>query len=98
MVYNPFMLSKKYSYKIYRLLKQHYPNAKMILNWGNNFELLVAIILSAQCTDLMVNKVTAKLFPKYRQVLPGQRKQYEAEMQKIRISSENRDLHRDKAT
>lgn len=48
------------------LLRKHYPNAKMILEYGNNWELLVAVILSAQCTDLMVNKVTANLFPKYR--------------------------------
>ncbi len=61
------MPTKKYAYKIFNLLKQHYPHAKMILQWGNNFELLVAIILSAQCTDKKVNEVTAKLFPKYQQ-------------------------------
>ncbi len=38
----------------------------MILNYSNNWELLVAVMLSAQCTDKMVNKVTEKLFPKYR--------------------------------
>lgn len=38
----------------------------MILNYSNNFELLTAVMLSAQCTDVMVNKVTGKLFPKYR--------------------------------
>lgn len=57
---------KKHATFIYNLLEKHYPNAKMILNWGNNFELLVAIILSAQCTDKKVNEVTEKMFPKYK--------------------------------
>lgn len=53
--------------QLFLLLKKHYPHAKMVLQWGNNFELLVAIILSAQCTDKKVNEVTNYLFPKYRQ-------------------------------
>ena len=52
--------------RIVSLLKQAYPQAKIILNYGNPWELLVAVVLSAQCTDVMVNKVTAKLFKKYR--------------------------------
>lgn len=52
--------------KILNLLKTHYPNAKIILNYSNNFELLISVILSAQTTDVQVNKVTAVLFPKYR--------------------------------
>lgn len=43
-----------------------FPEARMVLNYGNNWELLVAVMLSAQCTDVMVNKVTAKLFKKYK--------------------------------
>ena len=39
-----------------------------MLNYGNAWELLVAVILSAQCTDKMVNQVTAKLFQKYHTV------------------------------
>jgi endonuclease-3 len=46
-------------------LKKLIPNAKMVLNYSNNWELLVAVVLSAQCTDKMVNKVTEKLFKKY---------------------------------
>ncbi len=46
-------------------LKQHYPKAKIALNYSNPMELLVATILSAQSTDVMVNKVTASLFKKY---------------------------------
>lgn len=52
--------------EIFQILKQHYPKAKMILEWSNNFELLVSIILSAQCTDKKVNEVTSVVFPKYR--------------------------------
>lgn len=49
-------------------LKQEYPDARIVLDYGNDWELLVAVILSAQCTDKMVNQVTAKLFKKYRTV------------------------------
>lgn len=49
-------------------LKQEYPDARIVLDFGNDWELLVAVILSAQCTDKMVNQVTAKLFKKYRAV------------------------------
>lgn len=52
--------------EILTILKAHYPNAKIALNYSNNWELLVAVILSAQCTDVMVNKVTLRLFPKYQ--------------------------------
>ena len=52
--------------EILTILKQTYPNAKIVLNYSNNWELLVSVILSAQCTDKKVNEVTAKLFPKYK--------------------------------
>jgi endonuclease III len=52
--------------KIIQLLKKAYPDAKCSLNHSNSFELLVATILSAQCTDERVNIVTADLFRKYR--------------------------------
>jgi len=52
--------------KIIQLLKDAYPDAKCSLNHSNAFELLVATILSAQCTDERVNIVTADLFRKYR--------------------------------
>lgn len=54
--------------QILTLLKRHYPHAKIVLNYSNNWELLVAVILSAQCTDKMVNKVTASLFKKYKTI------------------------------
>jgi len=45
-----------------------YPQAGIVLSFGNDWELLVAVILSAQCTDKMVNQVTTGLFTKYRTV------------------------------
>lgn len=50
---------------VYRRLKREYPNAKCALNFSNPHEMLFATILSAQCTDAMVNKVTERLFAKY---------------------------------
>jgi len=52
--------------EVTRRLKRAYPSAKCSLNHSNPFELLVATILSAQCTDERVNIVTADLFRKYR--------------------------------
>jgi endonuclease III len=52
--------------KVIQLLKRAYPDAKCSLNHSNAFELLIATILSAQCTDERVNIVTADLFRKYR--------------------------------
>ncbi len=53
--------------QIIKLLKRAHPDAHCALNHANAFELLVATILSAQCTDERVNIVTADLFRKYRQ-------------------------------
>jgi endonuclease-3 len=52
--------------KIIASLKRAYPDAKCSLNHSNAFELLIATILSAQCTDARVNIVTQDLFRKYR--------------------------------
>lgn len=49
-----------------KTLKKLFPHAKIVLQYSNNWELLVAVVLSAQCTDVMVNKVTEKLFKKYK--------------------------------
>jgi endonuclease-3 len=58
---------KQRTRNIIRLLKRAYPDAKCSLNHSNAFELLIATILSAQCTDARVNIVTQDLFRKYRQ-------------------------------
>ncbi len=50
---------------IVSLLKKEYPGAKIALNFGSNFQLLVAVILSAQCTDERVNMVTPSLFKRF---------------------------------
>ena len=52
--------------KIWPLLKKTYPDAKIALNFSNPLNLLVATILSAQCTDVRVNIVTKTLFKKYK--------------------------------
>ena len=52
--------------EIIRILSEAYPDAKVALRFSNPLEMLVATILSAQCTDEKVNEVTATLFEKYR--------------------------------
>ena len=60
------MAEKARVLKIIKLLRREYPDAKIALNYGNPLELLIATILSAQCTDFRVNIVTESLFEKYR--------------------------------
>lgn len=57
---------KKRAAEIIKRLKKEYPDARCALNHTNAFELLIATILSAQCTDERVNIVTETLFRKYR--------------------------------
>src|SRR6187549_186158 len=57
---------KKRTAEIIKRLKKAYPDAHCALNHSNAFELLIATILSAQCTDARVNIVTADLFRKYQ--------------------------------
>jgi endonuclease-3 len=52
--------------KILPVLKKTYPRATVALRFGNPLELLIATILSAQCTDARVNMVTPDLFKKYK--------------------------------
>ena len=59
--------NKRRTGEIITLLKKRYPDARCVLNHKNPLELLVATILSAQCTDVRVNKVTKDLFKKYKQ-------------------------------
>ncbi len=56
---------KKQTEKVIQRLKKEYPNAHCALNHTNAFQLLIATILSAQCTDDRVNIVTETLFRKY---------------------------------
>lgn len=50
---------------LFRALEKSYPDAGLALQFSNAFELLVAVLLSAQCTDERVNRVTAELFRTY---------------------------------
>lgn len=58
--------AKRYAMKVVRRLSRTYPEATCSLRFSNPVELLVATILSAQCTDERVNRVTEDLFSKYR--------------------------------
>lgn len=58
-------MDNKRAQKILDELKKMHPDAGCELNYGTPFELLVAVILSAQCTDKRVNDVTQDLFKKY---------------------------------
>jgi endonuclease-3 len=52
--------------QILRILDKTYPDTKLALNFATPLELLIALILAAQCTDERVNQVTAELFRRYR--------------------------------
>jgi endonuclease-3 len=51
---------------IYRILTKTYPNVRCELDFKNPLELIVAVVLSAQCTDKRVNQITPALFKKYK--------------------------------
>ncbi|MBI4094828.1 MAG: endonuclease III [Candidatus Liptonbacteria bacterium] len=57
---------RKKATRIVRLLKKLLPGARIVLKYNTHWELLVAVVLSAQCTDKKVNEVTETLFKKYR--------------------------------
>ena len=58
--------AKRHAAKVVKALRREYPDASCALDFRNPLELLVATILSAQCTDERVNRVTKDLFRKYR--------------------------------
>ena len=60
-----YLEPKERAAKIIELLQKEHPDAKIALNYSNPLELLVATILSAQSTDVMINQITQKLFKKY---------------------------------
>ena len=59
------MNNKEKSKIIIRILNKTYPKVPIPLNYKNIFTLLVSVLLSAQCTDVNVNNVTKKIYPKY---------------------------------
>ena len=58
-------MTKNEAIEVVEILKKTYPNAKCSLNFETPFEMLVAVMLSAQCTDARVNLTTPTLFKKY---------------------------------
>src|SRR3989338_381285 len=74
---------KERAREIVKLLKKLFPTTRVALNWGNEWELLVAVQLSAQCTDKKVNEVTGKLFKKYKTLddyVRADRKEFERDI------------------
>jgi len=67
MIENKVVISAR-AEEVVRLLKKKYPDSKCSLNYSNSHELLVATILSAQCTDHRVNQVLPELFNSYPSV------------------------------
>ncbi len=74
---------KKRGALLLRGLKRLFPRPKIELRYSGNWELLVAVILSAQCTDKKVNEVTRELFKKYRSLndyLGASRREFEKDI------------------
>lgn len=59
------MKTKKEAQEIIKILKEHYPDAVCSLDFTSPFEMMVSVMLAAQCTDERVNKTTPNLFDKY---------------------------------
>jgi endonuclease-3 len=78
---------------IYRILSKTYPNVRCELDYKSPFQLLVATVLSAQCTDKRVNQTTPALFKKY----PNPKKMAEAEIKDIQRLVKSTGFYRAKA-
>ena len=87
------VLSKKRARKVLEEIIALYPDAKPSLNFKNHFELLIAVILSAQTTDVAVNKVTPALFAAY----PKPKDLAEADLKDIESYISKIGLYRNKA-
>jgi len=68
MVGNSHVEKRKRAIKLYRALSKLYPNVRCELNFKSPHQLLIATVLSAQCTDKRVNAVTPALFKRYKSV------------------------------
>jgi endonuclease-3 len=79
--------------RIMPLLRKAYPDARIALEFVNPLELLIATILSAQCTDARVNQVTPTLFKKYRSA----RHWAEADLEQIEQDIKSTGFYRNKA-
>lgn len=79
--------------KIIKILQELYPNAHCELNHNSPFQLLIATILSAQCTDVMVNKVTPLLFEHF----PDAPSMAKASIEEIAVLIKSIGLYKNKA-
>ncbi len=79
--------------EVIRLLKKYYPVTECALIHKNPFELLIATILSAQCTDVRVNLVTPALFAKY----PGPKSFAKAELEELEQDLRSINFYKNKA-
>ncbi len=84
---------KDYANIVWKRLKKHYPKAKIVLNYASDFELLAAVILSAQTKDDQVNKATKNLFARYKTI-----KDYaEADLEEIQQAINSIGFYKNKA-
>ena len=58
-------VTKKIKHEMLKILEEIYKDSKPALKYNSEFELLIAVILSAQCTDVRVNITTGRMFPRY---------------------------------
>jgi endonuclease-3 len=79
--------------RIIRILSRVFPDVKIPIRFSNPFELLIATILSAQCTDAKVNQVTESLFKKY----PSPRSYVEADLETLQEDIRPTGFYRNKA-
>ncbi|MCH8495769.1 MAG: endonuclease III, partial [Balneolales bacterium] len=79
--------------ELLEVLYKYYPNPHCELNYTTPFELLIATILSAQCTDIRVNMVTEKLFKKY----PTVEDFAEADLAELELDVKSTGFYRNKA-
>jgi len=86
-------LFMKKTENLIKLLKKAHPNARIALYFGDVFQLLVAVILSAQCTDKRVNMVTPGLFARY----PGVREFADADIEELEKMIYSTGFYRSKA-
>lgn len=84
---------RKRAARIFRVLKQTYPNAQCSLEYHSPFQLLVATILSAQCTDERVNQVTPRLFKRF----PNPQRMASAQISELELLVRSTGFYRNKA-
>ena len=81
------------AHAIEKKMRRAYPNPRIALQYDNPLQLLVAVILSAQCTDVRVNIVTPSLFAKYKTAIAFA----EAEQSELEIDIRSTGFYRSKA-